>query len=210
RRRLPRTPHPSCPFTRRTRDPICSRSARSSTRCWRALNGHGPRTSAGVLVRIPRSHPSSKKFCSPPSMPILTNATPPSSNGVLRWRRPSNGPGLDDGGSGTGSMSSRGDRRHYGRRHCELVILIPWRPHRLPDFEEVSVEVFDTQRQTRGIEYPLRVVPVDGPTSRLSRGGERLAVHDPVGDVLRTVILDSFANRGGKRLAIAKGDAERA
>src|SRR5215813_8943776 len=129
-------------------------------------------------------------------MPIRTNGTRPSSNGVLRWPRTSNATGQADGGSGTGSMSSRGGRRHYGRRHCELVILVPWRPHSPSHVEEVSVEVFDTQRQTRGIEHLLRVVPVDGPTSRLSRGGQRGAVHDPVGNVLRTVILDSFANRG--------------
>src|SRR5262249_6085614 len=104
------------------------------------------------------------------------------------------------------SSSSLG--RDYGGRHCELVVLVPWRPDGLSDLEEVRVEVFYTQRLARGPESALRVVPVDGPAARLGRGGQGLAVHHPVGIVLRTVVPDSLGNRGWKRWALAKGDAQ--
>ena len=38
-------------------------------------------------------------------------------------------------------------RRDYRRRHCELVILVPWRPDGSPHVEKVCVEVLDAQRQ---------------------------------------------------------------
>ena len=59
------------------------------------------------------------------------------------------------------------------------------------------------QRFARRIQHLRRVVPVDGPTSRFGCGGQGLAVHRPVGDVLRTVVLDSLGNRGWKRLTLS-------
>src|SRR5579864_8272643 len=99
-------------------------------------------------------------------------------------------------------------RRGYGRCHCELVVIVPGRPDGPPQLEEVSVEVLDTQGLARRTQYALRVVPVDRPTPRLGRGRQSLAVHHPVGNVLRTVVPDSLGNRGWKLLALAKGDTE--
>ena len=99
-------------------------------------------------------------------------------------------------------------RRDDGRRHCELVILVPGPPDGSPHVEEVSVEVLYTQRLARRTEYALRIVPVDGPAPCLGCGGQGLAVHDPVGIVLRMAVLDSSANRGWKRRALAKGDTK--
>src|SRR5271169_5607840 len=106
-----------------------------------------------------------------------------------------------------GLLHRRG-RRDYGRRHCELVILVPGRPEGLPHLEEVSVEVLYTQRLTRRTQYALRVVPVDGPTPCLGGGGQGSAVHHPVSIVLRTVVRDSLGNRGWKLWALAKGDTK--
>src|SRR5438552_12949229 len=85
---------------------------------------------------------------------------------------------------------SRDDRRC----HRDLVILAPGRPDGPPQLEEVRIEVLDAQRLARCVTHLLRVVPVDGPTARLGRGGYRLAVHDPVGDVLRPVVRDPLGN----------------
>src|SRR6516165_3148246 len=74
--------------------------------------------------------------------------------------------------------------------------------------KEVGIEVLDTQRLAGCIKHLLRVVPVDGPTTRLGRGGQGLAVHHPVGNVLRTVVLDSLGNRGWKLWTLAKGDTK--
>ena len=93
-------------------------------------------------------------------------------------------------------------------RHRELVILVPWRPDGLPHGEEVSVEALDAQCLARRTQHLLRVVPVDGPTARLGRGGQGRAVHHPIGDVLGAVIRESFGNRRRKLRATAKGDAE--
>src|SRR5713226_7383230 len=106
-----------------------------------------------------------------------------------------------------GLLHSRG-RRDYGRRHCELVIVVPGRPDGPSHLEEVSVEVLYTQRLARRTQYALRVVPVDGPTPCLGCGDQGLAVHHPVGNVLRTVVLDSLGNRGWKLWALAKGDTK--
>ena len=43
-----------------------------------------------------------------------------------------------------GLLGSLG-RRHYARRRCERVILVPGRPYGPPHLEEVSVEVLYTQ-----------------------------------------------------------------
>src|SRR5215472_16812346 len=99
-------------------------------------------------------------------------------------------------------------RRDYGRRHCELVIHVPWRSNGPPHVEEVSVEVLDADCLARRLEHLLRVVPVDGPTARLGREGQGLAVHNPVGIVLRKIVLDSLGNRGWKLRALAKGDTK--
>ena len=99
-------------------------------------------------------------------------------------------------------------RRDYGRRHCELVILVPRRPDGPPHLEEVSVEVLYTQRLARRTQNALRVVSMDGPTPCLRRGGQGLAVHHLVGNVLRAIVLDSFGNRGRKLWALAKRDAK--
>jgi len=48
-------------------------------------------------------------------------------------------------------------RRDYGRRHCELVILVPGRPNGPPHLDEVSVEVLYTQRLARRTQHALRV-----------------------------------------------------
>src|SRR5258705_1109038 len=62
---------------------------------------------------------------------------------------------------------SRDDRRC----HRDLVILAPGRPDGPPQLEEVGIEVLDAQRLARCIKHLLRLVPVDGPTARLGRGG---------------------------------------
>jgi len=98
--------------------------------------------------------------------------------------------------------------RDDGRRHCEVMVLVPWRPDDPPHVEEVCVEALDAQRLARRAHHPLCVVPVDGPGARLGSSREGLAIHHPVGDVLRTIVREPFGNRGRKRLAMAKGDAE--
>src|SRR4029077_18934526 len=77
-----------------------------------------------------------------------------------------------------------------------------------PHLEKVSVEVLHTQRLARRPQHRLRVVPVYGPTPRLGRGRQGLAVHHPVSIVLRAVVLDSLGNRWWKRWAPTKGDTK--
>src|SRR6516164_6271343 len=96
--------------------------------------------------------------------------------------------------------------RDNRRCHRDLVILAPGWPDGPPQLEEVGFEVLDAQRLAGCIKHLLRVVPVDGPTARLGRGGQGLAVHHPVGNVPRSVVLDSLGNRGRKLRALAKGD----
>src|SRR5215472_18618707 len=95
-------------------------------------------------------------------------------------------------------------RRDYGSRHCDLVILVPWRPNGPPHLEEMSIEVLDTQRLTRCRQHFFHVVPVDRPAVRLGCTGQSLAVHHPVGKVVCTVVPDSLGNCGWKLLALAK------
>src|SRR5215469_12229743 len=99
-------------------------------------------------------------------------------------------------------------RCDYRRSHCEFVILVPWRPNRSSHTEEITVEVLDAQGLTRCTEHLFRVVPVDRPAVRLGPGRQGLAVHHPVGNVLRPVVLDSLGNCGWKLLAPAKSYAE--
>src|ERR1700731_4739604 len=91
-----------------------------------------------------------------------------------------------------GGLPRNRARRDYGCRHCQLVVIVPGRPDGLSHSEEVGVEVLYTQRLARRTQYALRVIPVNRPASGFGRGGQSLAVHHPVGNVLRTVVRDSL------------------
>jgi len=92
------------------------------------------------------------------------------------------------------SFSRSGRQRGRCRK---LVLGLPRRPDRLSDRTQEGVDVGAAEHRCCTPKHALPIVPMYRPATGLGRRGQRLAIHDGVGDARRATVGDPLLGRRG-------------